>query len=266
MVPLAAVLAPPAPAAAWGLRTHRWVAERAAAIVGARCPALGPAAALADRAVEPDTVLKARLGREERIRHFLDLDEYGTPPFRRLPRDYDAAVARFGRTTVEDRGILPWYIGTLAGRLRAELRRGDVRRARVTAGYLAHYAADATMPLHATGNHDGQRTRQRGLHARIERHLVDRNLRRFTTRAQQFTRRTPIPPAAATAATFATLLRSFDLVAPVLAADRTARHDTSVGSSLYYRRLDVDLRDALGARIGRAASFTAALWEGACAP
>ena len=63
---------------------------------------------------------------------------------------------------------------------------------------------------------------------------------------------------------FETLRRSYDLVASVLAADRAARQGTRVGSALYYRRLEVDLGDDLARRLGRAASLTAALWEGAC--
>ncbi len=261
------VLASPGDANAWGLQSHRWIARRAAALVTARCPSLvvGFEAELADRAVEPDTVLKARHGRAETVRHFLDLDDYGEPPFRALPQDYERAIARHGRETVEERGVLPWYVAALATRLRTELRRGALPQARVTAGYLAHYAADATMPLHATRNYDGQLTRQRGLHARIERKLVDGNFERYSARAERVRYRTPIAPEDAAARMFEALRQSYDLVAPLLAADRAARRGTRVGSTLYFQRLEVDVGDDLARRLGRAAALTAAVWDGACA-
>mgnify|MGYP001216056306 CR=1 FL=1 len=256
----------PVDAAAWGLTTHRWVAMRAAEMAESQCPTLvrGHGAELGGRAVEPDTVLRARLGREEEVRHFLDLDHYGAPPFRALPRVYAEAVRRFGREAVEREGTLPWHGGSLARRLEREIRRGDWRAARVTAGYLAHYAADSTMPLHATQNHDGQLTRQRGLHQRIEARLVGDHLGRYIEWALRTPPRKLIAPERSEAALFAALEDSSAAVAPVLSADRAARRRTRVGSDLYYRRLDADLRARLGDRLGAAAALTAALWEGAC--
>jgi len=262
----AAVALRPVDATAWGLTAHRWVALRAAEIAEPRCRMLvrRHGAELAARAVEPDTVLRVRLGREEEVRHFLDLDHYGAPPFRALPRVYAEAVRRFGREEVERQGTLPWHGASLVGRLERDIRGGDWHAARVTAGYLAHYAADATMPLHATENHDGQRTGQRGLHRRIEANLVGAHLGRYVERALRTPTRKPIPPVQSEKALFAALEDSYAAVAAVLAADRAARRGTHVGTALYYRRLDADLHAVLGDRLGAAAALTAALWEGAC--
>ncbi|MCC6763422.1 MAG: hypothetical protein IT293_02055 [Deltaproteobacteria bacterium] len=259
-------LAAPPDASAWGLAAHRWVATRAAELVRARCPALGaaPRKALGDAAVEPDTVLKRRDGRREGVRHFLNLDHYGPPPFRALPRDLGAAEARFGRKTVEREGTLPWYGASVARRLRDELRRGDVAAARRTAGHLAHYAADATMPLHATENFDGRETGQRGVHRRVEAELVDENLGEYTRRAWQVAPRRAIAPEGAQGALFAALEQAYERIDAVLAADRTAARGTKVGSRLYYRRLHADLGEVMAAQLGHAAVLTAALWEGAC--
>ena len=253
---------------AWGLAAHRWVAKRAGEIAGASCAPLvgGRRSELTERSVEPDTVLRGRLGRSEEVRHFLDLDEYGAPPFRALPRIYDDAVEKFGRELVRERGILPWHGGRLARRLRGEIRRGDWSAARRTAGHLAHYAADATMPLHATKNHDGQLSGQRGLHQRVEAMLGERWLDEYGSRAAAVPALKPIAPEHSEAALFAALLDSYDAMAPVLAADRTARRGTWVGSPLYHRRLDADLGALIAKRLGTAAALTAALWEGACAP
>ncbi len=267
LVGAALVLGLPQPAGAWGLASHRWIAIRAAELVRESCPALGdaPRAALGDAAVAPDTVLKRRDGRREGVRHFLNLDHYGPPPFRALPRDRRAAEERFGRRTVEREGILPWHGAAVARRLRDELARGDVAAARVTAGHLAHYASDATMPLHATENYDGERTGQRGIHRRIEARLVDGDLGEYTRRTWKVPRRRAIAPEGAAGALFAALEDAYGRIAPLLAAERAATRGTKVGSRLYYRRLHAELADLMAAQLGAAAVLTAALWEGACA-
>ncbi|MEB2285284.1 MAG: hypothetical protein OZ922_11460 [Myxococcales bacterium] len=261
-----AALAMPQGAAAWGLGAHRWVAIRAAELVRESCPALGaaPRSVLGDAAVEPDTVLKRRDGRREGVRHYFNLDYYGPPPFRALPRDRRAAEARFGRKTVEREGTLPWHAAEVARHLRDELRRGDVAAARVTAGHLAHYAADATMPLHATANFDGQETGQRGVHRRIEAELVGADLDEYTRRAWKVGPRRPIAPENAAGALFAALEQSYDRARLVLAADRNAARGTKVGSRLYYRRLHADLVEMMSEQLAAAAVLAAALWQGAC--
>ncbi|MEO6029957.1 MAG: hypothetical protein ABIR79_24080 [Candidatus Binatia bacterium] len=261
------VLALPHSAAAWGLAAHRWVATRAGELVRDRCPALvaGPRATLGDAAVEPDTVLKRRDGRRELARHYMNLDHYGPPPFRALPRDRDAALARYGQKTIERQGVLPWSGALLAARLRDELRRGDLDAARTSAGHLAHYAADATMPLHTTVNYDGKHTGQRGIHRRVEATLVDRDLGEYTRRSWKVTVRRPIPPAGAAGALFAALEDAHGKLPAVLLADRNAARGTKVGSAVYYRRLYADLLDVMAEQLGKAAVLTAALWEGACA-
>ena len=265
MLAVALTMAAPRPAGAWGLAAHRWIALRAATLTRCRSLVAGHERELADAAVEPDTVLKSRLGATEEVRHFVNLDAYGAPPFAALPRDEDAAVRRYGRAALDRNGVLPWYGGRLAHELADESAHGDWRTARRTAGYLAHYAGDATMPLHATANYDGQRTRQRGIHRRVEARLVDERLAAFERDAIRVGRARPIPPDRGAAALFAALEASFAAVTPVFAADRAGRRGTRVGSPLYFRRLDADLHALLAARLGAAAALTAALWDGACA-
>ena len=256
---------PAGPAAAWGLAAHRWIALRAAELTRCRALVDGHEPEIATAALEPDTILKAELGATEEVRHFLDLDAYGAPPFAALPRDERAAVTRYGRGVVDRHGVLPWYGGRVARELTDAITRRDWRDARRAAGYLAHYAGDATMPLHATMNYDGQRTGQRGLHRRIEARLVDDYIASFGRDAARVRRGRPIEPQHAEAALFAALEGSYAEVAPVLAADRAARRGTRVDSALYFRRLDADLHALLAARLGAAAALTAALWDGACA-
>lgn len=264
MLALVWTTAAPRPAGAWGLAAHRWIALRAATLTRCRPLVAGHERDVAAAAVEPDTILKSRLGATEEVRHFLNLDAYGAPPFAALPREEEAAVRRYGRAALDRNGVLPWYGSQLAHELADEIAHGEWRTARRTAAYLAHYAGDATMPLHATANYDGQRTRQRGIHRRIEARLVDERLAAFERDATRVGRARPMPPERSAAALFAALEASCAAAGPVLAADRAAGRGTRVGSPLYFRRLDADLHALLAARLGAAAALTAALWDGAC--
>ena len=62
-------------------------------------------ATLIERSIDPDTWRNAGFADEE-PHHFLDLDweGYGKYPFAELPRDYTAAVAKFGRTRIQENG------------------------------------------------------------------------------------------------------------------------------------------------------------------
>jgi hypothetical protein len=200
---------------------------------------------LTDAAVAPDNALPTPWT-TRRCPPLLNLDHYGVPPLRALPRDRHAAEARLaadrrarGHAVVRRRRRAPF---------RDELRRAT--RGRATAGHLAHYAADATMPLHATENHDGELSGQRGIHRRIEATLVDADLGEYTRRAWKVAARRPIDPDGAAGALFAALEQAYERLATVLAADRDARRGTKVGSRLYYRRLHADQRRH-GAQLAR---------------
>src|ERR1700747_2801366 len=46
----------------------------------------------------------------ERKNQFLFLEKYGRFPFELIPRNYKAAVTKFGRSKLESNGFLPWQI------------------------------------------------------------------------------------------------------------------------------------------------------------
>ena len=115
---------------------------------------------LGDWVVEPDTVLKESYGRSEAVKHFIDLDLYGSPPFADLPRSYSAAVRRFGRPVVEERGTVPWTIEQEHARLARKLRADEWRAALRAAAYAGHYVADARQEYRtrvSAGRSDGHR-------------------------------------------------------------------------------------------------------------
>src|SRR5919106_3504645 len=173
----------PAPAAAWGFEPHRFIMDRAIALLP---PELRPLfekhrAMVVERAIDPDTWRTAGFNEEEK-NHFLDLDweGYGKYPFNELPRDYAAAVAKFGKPRVDDNGTLPWRTEEMYGNLRrafeAYARRGAFGRNDILffSAWLTHYVSDAHVPFHAVVNYDGQLTGQTGIHARFESFLFER--------------------------------------------------------------------------------------------
>src|SRR5262249_26156675 len=162
----------PAVASPWGFVGHRLVARKA---IGTLPEPLRRAFAanadyLVEQAINPDLY---RSGPSDPD-HFLDMDALGAYPFESIPHEESAARARFGRESAA-KGRLPWKIEEVYRGLVDALRARDLPRALERAGTLCHFVADAHVPLHATDNHEGQLTGQRGLHARWESDLVERN-------------------------------------------------------------------------------------------
>src|SRR5688572_32300825 len=107
-VALAFVLvAVPTPLYAWGFEAHKFIMDRAIALLPAELrPLFERNRAMAvERSIDPDTWRTAGFDEEDK-HHFLDLDweGYGKYPFTELPRDYTAAVAKFGIERIEQMG------------------------------------------------------------------------------------------------------------------------------------------------------------------
>jgi hypothetical protein len=258
---LLGLLAVPSTASAWGFATHRAVIE--VAIETLPEPLRGYFRAhrgeLTDWVIEPDTVLKKRYGRSETVKHFIDLDLYGAPPFAELPRSYRAAVRRFGRPLVEERGIVPWTIEREHGRLARELRAGDWRAALRTAAYAGHYVADATMPLHAVSDYDGQKSGSPGVHKAVEHDLVDARLDVYR-RAMRATMQPASAASYGNDRVFEALTESFTAAPQLLAADREARTAGALASPAYLERLSRKSEKLIAARLARAVELLGALW------
>ena len=219
------VLALPAPSYAWGFEAHRFIAERMIALLPAQIrPILeSRKAMIVERAIDPD--MWRNVFPEEAPNHFVDLDYFGKYPYQELPHEFDRAVQKWGRATIQEQGMLPWRTAEFFGKLQKEfegLRRENAPgylqdNIAYYAAIIAHYVADGHVPLHSIVNYDGQRTNQLGVHSRWESELFDR------TRA-----RLKIAPAAAAPVKdprefmFQVLLDSNRLADGVLAADRKA--------------------------------------------
>jgi hypothetical protein len=272
---LALLLAAPAPAGAWGFEAHRFIMDRAIALLPDALRPLFEAhrAMVVERAVDPDTWREAGFDAQESPTHFLDIDweGYGKYPFKDLPRDYAAAVAKFGRARIEENGTLPWRTEEMHGSLRRAFgaygRRGAAGAFDILAlsAWLAHYVGDAHVPLHAVVNYDGQSTGQRGIHARFESALFER------FRGQLAVAPRPLAPIGAPRDfIFDVLVEGTRLVPPILKADRAAIGERDVYDAAYYAAFFKDVRPVLERRLNESIAAVAAMiagaWEAAGRP
>lgn len=122
----------------------------------------------------PDVRKYAINARNEFPRHYIDLEKYGAEPFKSLPEDWDAAVAKYGKDSLYKNGILPWYIQQMTDKLTKAFKKQDKALILFLSADLAHYIGDACQPLHTTENYDGQLTGQKGVHAFFESLLPER--------------------------------------------------------------------------------------------
>lgn len=131
---------------------------------------------LTEHAVDPD--MRRYAVPEEGPRHYIDLDHYGKFPFDSLPRKWSDAVAKFSADTLNAHGIVPWWVNTMLTRLTDAFKERNQAKILQYSAEIAHYIADAHVPLHANSNHNGQYTGQKGIHgfweSRIPELLADK--------------------------------------------------------------------------------------------
>jgi hypothetical protein len=263
---LVIAVAAPSPAAAWGTAAHRFIMARAIDLLPAELKPFFEhyRDELVVRVVDPDTWRSA--GWEEDQNHFLDLGvkDFGPYPFAALPREYGAAVEKFGMATLRRYGLLPWREAEEFGNLRRAFE-GFANNASFApsdtilfAASAAHYIQDAHQPLHATNNYDGQLTEQHGVHSRFEAALFERFAAKLTV--------DPGPVSAVRSprdAAFDVLLASFQLVDPLLQADKEASAGKDTYDDDYFERFFAKVRPILEKRLAESVTATASIIVGA---
>lgn len=172
--------------------------------------------AIIARSVEPDQ--RRYKDPQEGFYHYIDIDRYGLYPFSDLPRSYDEAVKKYGRSTVDSNGTVPWRIANFTAKLTQAFKHKNRNDIIFYASNLGHYVADSNVPLHATENYDGQLSGQKGIHSRWESALPERfgAAYRLAVRDVEYIS-DPLQHA------FSAILRSFSLVDSLLAADNDVR-------------------------------------------
>jgi hypothetical protein len=256
----------PAPATAWGFVGHRLIMRRAIDLLP---PELKPfyehyRDEIIVRAVDPD--MWRNVGWEEDPNHFVDFGtrEYGAYPFTELPRDFDAAVEKFGMATLKRYGLLPWRANELFGNLRRAFegfKRGSAYGPDdvvLFSAALSHYVQDANQPFHATINFNGQQTGNDGIHARFERDLIERYESRLTLNPAA-----PKPIPSARDAAFDALLASYQLVDRILQADTEAAAGKNTYDDDYFEKFFARTRPILEQRLADSITATAAVIVGA---
>ena len=258
----------PAPAFAWGFAAHKYIMRRAIDLLPVELKGFYSSHRdeVVLRVTDPD--LWRNVGWEDDPNHFMNFGtaEYGAYPFSALPREYGAAVEKFGLTTLKRNGTLPWRTAELFGQLRRAFE-GFTRQtvyaasdAVLFSAVAAHYLQDAYQPLHATDNYDGRRTGQQGVHVRFERDLFERYESRLTLMPAP-----PRPMASPRDAAFDALLESYQLVTPLLDADREAAGLRKQYDEAYFEAFFAKGRPILERRVSEAITATAALIVGAWA-
>jgi hypothetical protein len=263
----------PSPALAWGSAAHRYIMGRAIDLLP---PELKPffdhyREEIVARSIDPD--LWRNIGWEDDPNHFVDfgMKELGPYPFNELPREYGAALEKFGQAALNRIGRLPWREAEEFGNLRrgfegfkrdAAYAPGDVV---LFAGVASHYIQDAHQPLHASDNYDGQLTGNTGVHARFERDLFEKFLPRLTVNPAP-----PTPIANARDAAFDALLASYKLVDAILKADTEAVAGKDVYDDDYFEKFFARVQPVLERRLADSITATAGViigaWEQAGRP
>src|SRR4051812_10162775 len=112
------------PVFAWGAAAHRDIMRRAIELLP---PEIKPffaanAEELVLRVNDPD--LWRVVGWEDDPNHFVDFGapEFGPFPFSALPRDYGAALEKFGAAALRRLGLLPWREQEEFGNLRRAMQ------------------------------------------------------------------------------------------------------------------------------------------------
>lgn len=263
MVAVALGLPWPAPADGWGLEAHVLINRAACTTVPGplRRFFMRHQAFIGEHGKDPDTVFTVKEGEAERMRHWFDLDELDRFPFRNIPRNYEKALAKYGRERLKEAGLLPWRIAELYARLVQAMRELDWKRVPLFAAHLGHYVADGHQPLHTTTNYDGQLTGNQGIHKRFEHEMIRRHLGQyqdlaaFTQRAQR--------TADLVGFTFDFLIDSYVWVDNLLRADTLARLGVHGYHDAYYAALHVFAGKLAKLSMAQAATDLGSLWYSA---
>lgn len=248
----------PHSAEAWGFEVHKYILDRAIPLLP---PEIRPFFAkyrtsIVEHAIDPD--LWRTAGWEaEPPRHFVDLDAYGPYPFKEMPRDFEAAVKRYGRDFVEKNGTLPWRTDEIFIKLtEAFTQKTPYSRDNIKffSSVIGHYVSDAHVPFHAALNYDGQLTGQRGIHSRFESELF----LRYEPRLQV----SPAPLVQVPSARnliFDTLVESFPLVQTILDADKIAVSGREFYDDEYFASFFAKVRPIVERRLAGAITATASI-------
>ncbi|MCX8480853.1 MAG: zinc dependent phospholipase C family protein [Sediminibacterium sp.] len=115
----------------------------------------------------------------EGTKHFVDLEAFEKTPSNKMPMYYQDAIKKYGIDSLKKYGYVPYYIIEMKEKLTLAFKNVQKDDILYAAADIAHYIADAQVPLHTTINYDGQLTNQKGLHALWESAVPEYELTNF---------------------------------------------------------------------------------------
>lgn len=213
---LVCVLGLSTPARPWGWTGHRIITDRAIYLLPTRLQAFYESnrPVLIQLSVYTDQRKEWTPG--EAPRHYIDLTRF--PPD--IPKTSAEAKKILGTQKLEASGWLPWNIQDVYADLVRAMRARDYPAVLRISADLAHYVADAHIPLHTTDNFDGQQTGDNGVHARFEYMVLEQFPHIFTFDPMPAGEIVDVP-----ARVWAILLSSNIAVPDVLKADRNNAYE-----------------------------------------
>jgi len=191
----------------------------------------------------------------EQPKGFIALDHYGTFPFTELPRSYTAAVAKYGRRSLDAHGVLPWQIGLYSKKLTDAFRAHNWDDARISAAFLGHFVAAAHDPFKTTVDSDGLLLHQQGVNERFGTGLVDRFQRFFFMKPNEAAFiRDPTDHA------FEITLDAHSWLENILLADRRSHEGLTGYTSEYYDRFYAQAGAVLIRQLSDASTDLGSYW------
>ena len=187
--------------------------------------------------------------------HFIDLDMLSTPPFADLIVDRATAEKRFGKDKLLQAGVLPWAIEDCYNKLVKAMRSADSVEIALQSALLAHYIADAHVPLHNTKDYDGRTDAQKGIHFRWEQTLFLTMLKPEMVNTVKPAEVGPILKVA-----FGWCIESYSKCDSIFAADDAARKADPLFGYHYYKSLWDSTGDIMTKQLDHASEALAGTW------
>jgi hypothetical protein len=97
-------------------------------------------------------------------KHYLDIDALLNSKDDTIPINFKTAKRKFSMDSLNEHGILPWNIDSMARNLSSAFFHNNWNKALRISANLGHYIADAAVPLHTSSNYNGQFSNQYGIH------------------------------------------------------------------------------------------------------
>jgi hypothetical protein len=206
---------------------------------------------------------QVRAGLLERIRgltvsganlHF-DVDRLESFPFRSIPEERSAAVARYGEEKIREAGDLPWQVIEVYGKLVQAFRASDLTAIEALSAELALYVGALHAPAAVSSGGDGEAIQQQGFRERFASRLpelygdkmkVSASTAFYLDRPSEYV--------------FSIVRDSYVWVDNLLYLDALSREGVTSYDRYYYEGLWLRAGGILNERLSRAAENIASYW------